>query len=107
MSSGHLHPQYNLRWPEELRQKVAQSAKEHNRSMNADIVARLEQSFTETNLVASDPYKRMLLAVIAGILAEQADREKPSFEEAIDRIIKAIMIDENTLQNRLGIKKAP
>ena len=45
MSSGHLHPQYNLRWPEELRQKVAQSAKEHNRSMNADIVARLEQSF--------------------------------------------------------------
>lgn len=107
MSSGHLHPQYNLRWPEELRQKVAQSAKEHNRSMNADIVARLEQSFTETNLVASDPYKRMLLAVIAGIIAEQADREKPSFEEAIDRIIKAIMIDENTLQNRLGIKKAP
>lgn len=106
MSSGHLHPQYNLRWPEELRQKVAQSAKEHNRSMNADIVARLEQSFTETNLVASDPYKRMLLAVIAGIIAEQADREKPSFEEAIDRIIKAIMIDENTLQNRLGIKKA-
>ena len=74
--------------------------------MNADIVARLEESFTETNLVASDPYKRMLLAVIAGILAEQADREKPSFEEAIDRIIKAIMIDENTLQNRLGIKKA-
>ena len=46
MSSGHLHPQYNLRWPEELRQKVAQSAKEHNRSMNADIVARLEQSFS-------------------------------------------------------------
>lgn len=38
-------PQYKLRWPEELRQKVAQSAKEHNRSMNADIVARLEQSF--------------------------------------------------------------
>lgn len=47
MSSGHLHPQYNLRWPEELRQKVAQSAKEHNRSMNADIVARLEQSFEQ------------------------------------------------------------
>lgn len=38
-------PQYKLRWPKELREKVAQSAKEHNRSMNADIVARLEQSF--------------------------------------------------------------
>ena len=38
-------PQYKLRWPESLRQKVAESAKEHNRSMNADIVARLERSF--------------------------------------------------------------
>jgi hypothetical protein len=94
-------PQYKLRWPEELRQKIAQSAKEHNRSMNADIVARLEESFT-SGLVASDPYKRMLLAVIAGVLAEQADKEKPSFEEAIDRIVKAIMTDEKTLQNMLS-----
>ena len=45
MSSGHLNPQYNLRWPPELRDKIAASAKEHNRSMNSDIVARLEQSF--------------------------------------------------------------
>lgn len=45
MSSKHLNAQYNLRWPDELKEKIAQSAKEHNRSMNADIVARLEQSF--------------------------------------------------------------
>lgn len=38
-------PQYKLRWPLELKEKIAQSAKEHNRSMNADIVARLEESF--------------------------------------------------------------
>jgi len=50
MSSGHLHPQYNLRWPEELKEKVAKSAKEHNRSMNADIVARLEESFSTINI---------------------------------------------------------
>ena len=105
-SGGNLTVQYNLRWTEELRDKIAEAAKENTRSMNQEIVARLEESFT-SGLVASDPYKRMLLAVIAGILAEQADREKPSFEEAIDRIVKAIMIDENTLQNRLGIKKAP
>lgn len=45
MSSKHLNAQYNLRWPDELKEKIAQSAKEHNRSMNADIVARLEKSF--------------------------------------------------------------
>lgn len=38
-------PQYKLRWPKELRDKVAQSAKAYNRSMNADIIARLERSF--------------------------------------------------------------
>ncbi len=43
-------PQYKLRWPKELREKVAQSAKKHNRSMNADIVARLEQSLANEEL---------------------------------------------------------
>lgn len=47
MSSKHLNAQYNLRWPDELKEKISQSAKEHNRSMNADIVARLERSFKE------------------------------------------------------------
>ena len=107
MSDNPKHVTVRLRVPPELRDKIAASSEQYNRSMNAEMVARLEESFT-SGLVASDPYKRMLLAVIAGILAEQADREKPSFEEAIDRIIKAIMIDENTLQNMLSInKKAP
>ncbi|WP_418655376.1 Arc family DNA-binding protein [Acinetobacter higginsii] len=44
-NGGHLTIQYNLRWSEELRDKVAASAKAYNRSMNADIVARLERSF--------------------------------------------------------------
>lgn len=46
-NSGHLTTQYNLRWTEELKEKVSDSAKEHNRSMNADIVARLESSFSK------------------------------------------------------------
>lgn len=41
----HLGVAYNLRLPQELKDKIAKSAKELNRSMNADIVARLEQSF--------------------------------------------------------------
>lgn len=41
----HLGIAYNLRLPPELKEKIAVSAQEHNRSMNADIVARLEQTF--------------------------------------------------------------
>lgn len=43
--SKYLNEAYTLRIPSELKAKVQESAKEHNRSMNADIVARLEKSF--------------------------------------------------------------
>lgn len=45
MSANQRDPQYKLRWSEELRDRITQSAKEHNRSINADIIARLEASF--------------------------------------------------------------
>ncbi|AXY56784.1 Arc family DNA-binding protein [Acinetobacter chinensis] len=43
--SKHLGVEYKVRMPQELKDKIAESAKELNRSMNADIVARLEKSF--------------------------------------------------------------
>lgn len=43
----HLNDSYTLRLPSELKAKVAESAKLQNRSLNADIVARLEKSFNE------------------------------------------------------------
>jgi len=46
----HLGVAYNLRLPQELKDKIAASAKELNRSMNADIVARLEESFAIDNM---------------------------------------------------------
>ncbi len=43
--SKHLGVEYKVRMPQELKDKISESAKELNRSMNADIVARLEESF--------------------------------------------------------------
>lgn len=45
MTDTHKTIQYNLRITEELRERLKKSADFHNRSMNADIVARLEQTF--------------------------------------------------------------
>jgi hypothetical protein len=39
-------PQMKLRLPEEMRDRIAEQAKANNRSMNSEIVARLESSFT-------------------------------------------------------------
>jgi hypothetical protein len=44
MSENQKDPQYKLRWNEELRDKVMNSAKENNRSINQEIIARLEES---------------------------------------------------------------
>lgn len=43
-------PQFNLRIPEALRDKVMVAAKENKRSATAEILARLEESFVEEGL---------------------------------------------------------
>lgn len=40
-------PQMKLRFPPELKAQIEASAKENNRSMNAEIVARLQESFDQ------------------------------------------------------------
>lgn len=42
-------PSYPLRMPQELRERLAEVAKESGRSMNAEIVARLEGSLSESS----------------------------------------------------------
>jgi len=39
-------PKFMLRLPDGMREKIAVEAKENGRSMNAEIVARLERSFS-------------------------------------------------------------
>lgn len=91
MSENQRDPQYKLRWPEDLRQKVAQSAKEHNRSMNADIVARLEESFKHDAGSVTDYEKtvqKMLFNVMANLHKEGVQIEV--IDEAMDKAINDI-----------------
>ena len=64
----HLGVAYNLRLSQELRDKVSESAKEHNRSMNADIVARLEHSFERED---SDEFDK---AFVLRVIESQQDQ---------------------------------
>lgn len=68
MSNYHPQPdpQYKLRWSVDLKDKITASAKEHNRSMNADIVARLEQSF--------EPATSITAASTEALMAELVNR---------------------------------
>lgn len=55
---AHLNKQFNLRLPDELKEQLCMSAEKYNRSVTADIVARLRQTFkteTSTNMARTDP----------------------------------------------------
>lgn len=49
--SRHLD-QYLVRFPEGLRNRLKDAAKTNNRSMNAEIIARLEDSFDQSDMSA-------------------------------------------------------
>jgi hypothetical protein len=62
----HLGVAYNLRLPQELKDRIAESAKVLNRSINADIVARLEESFEQKSFNKLDeiPLEDLLAVVM-------------------------------------------
>lgn len=70
-------PQYKMRLPPELKERIAESAKAHNRSMNADIVARLEKSFEE------EKFFNIPEALRDAMLKEHERLIKKSFENLI------------------------
>lgn len=90
--SQHLHSDFKIRLPDELKEKIRHSANELNRSMTADIVARLEQSFEDKpELVPASSYQalyeeykinqKLLREISAAVLSlkESADgNTKPS-----------------------------
>ncbi len=69
--------QHKLRMPPELKEKLFSSAKDMNRSLNAEIVARLEQSFDEP--MAFDPadaevVTKLVAQSMQGLLVALRDR---------------------------------
>lgn len=54
MSDRHALPPYSLRMPQELREQLDSAAKVNRRSLNAEIVARLEKSFATHKEVPAD-----------------------------------------------------
>ncbi|MGE5621464.1 MAG: Arc family DNA-binding protein [Candidatus Bathyarchaeota archaeon] len=60
---------YIVRLPDGMRDRIAEAARANNRSMNAEIVARLEESFAKPNAVSTSHTE--LLSEIAKLLKDQ------------------------------------
>lgn len=86
MSENQKEPQYKLRWSEELRDKVVESAKSHNRSINAEICTRLEQSF-EPEVKVSETLEFELMK---RSYLDQAQQVK-ELKEMVEKLVKQLM----------------
>lgn len=71
-----------LRVPPDLRDRIADSAKALNRSMNADMVARLEASFAEPQSLIKPTVVANAFADIAADLRQTVEQLRTNLSEA-------------------------
>ncbi|TMV67621.1 Arc family DNA-binding protein [Thioclava sp. BHET1] len=72
-------PPYGLRMPPELKSRVKAAAEANNRSMNAEIVATLEEKYPALNL-----HREALLRVARSLLRAPADQRSSLVEMMMD-----------------------
>ncbi|ENW78414.1 hypothetical protein F909_04104 [Acinetobacter sp. ANC 3929] len=83
MAENPKHVTVRLRVPPELRDKISKSSEQYNRSMNADMVARLEQSF-EAQI--SHEFEMHMMEIM---LKEQQDKIN-SLIQSVDNLTKIV-----------------
>ena len=83
--------QHKLRMPPELKEKLFASAKDMNRSLNAEIVARLEKSF-EQDQPSNDRAFALAMSMLFSIIKSNKGVElelPPDIDNYIDELVKA------------------
>ncbi|MBF0186581.1 MAG: Arc family DNA-binding protein [Magnetococcales bacterium] len=75
-------PQFKLRLPPELKQKIEQAAHENNRSMNAEMISRLESTLQEE--------KAAVQPVVAAPVSVEVDTESviSALRESMEKIVR-------------------
>lgn len=101
-SGGNLTVQYNLRWSEEMRDKIAAVAKENTRSMNQEILARLEQTFSQNQNDFNAGYNACMVHMV--IATSKALSEKGIPWSDVQKTLIEVVDDFHKISNE---KKAP
>jgi hypothetical protein len=68
----------NLRYPEALRRRLERAAKNGGRSMNSEIIERLEQSFRREDFEKFQDAKNLFLLKIVDAFADLVNQMPPS-----------------------------
>lgn len=100
--------QFNLRIPAELKDRIAEAAKENNRSINAEAQSRLEKSFDKTNIDFSDLITRQeetiqymrILHEQNQLLSQQLETEQKRNEKRFSKL--NVLVGLEPVPNRSG-----
>lgn len=80
--------QTNFRMPAELRQKLKISAAENNRTLTAEIVARLEATFAEAD--PSESGQHLTEEAFESLIDKVADKLRPVVDEAVAKRLTGV-----------------
>jgi len=75
-----------IRMPSSIKEKIRESAKDHNRSMSAEIVSRLEDSFKYTQMVKLNDMRMSL----------EGKSDTYTKEEVIEAVANALSVVSKT-----------
>lgn len=99
------HPDFRVRIPEDLKEKIRASAEEYNRSMGADIVARLEDSFA--GVTNANEYSEKLQEIAGELVALSTENREmrrlyiDALNSNFDKIPKGLKSKYGVLLNQL------
>lgn len=95
-------PQLKIRLPLELKEKITQSAADHGRSINSEVVARLEQSFSQNQNDFNAGYNACMVHMV--IATSKALTEKGIPWSDVQKTLIEVVDDFHKIANE---KKAP
>lgn len=82
-SAPKQEPPYGLRMPPDLKARVKAAAEANNRSMNAEIVARLENSFLGMSIDVNDDVGARYMAKVLSFMIESDDERVRDYAIAV------------------------
>lgn len=89
MAKKQTDPQYNVRMPADLKAKIEASAERLNRTINADIVARLTASFVKVQ-INEEPFEPLswLANMKRRVDAAEEARDRGEFQKICEEIMR-------------------
>ena len=95
---NHLHSDFKIRIPNDIKEKIRVSSENHNRSMTADIIARVEQTFKQEESGAPSTSNVLIITAMYQTLREEGythDKAEQVITDSVKKLLDMDFIKQN------------